>query len=104
MSCPKAPSVLEYRHKGQDYKNSQQQQVHLNALAYSKEGEMTEDKKQGKMLMLVIGVVLIALALLADRIGLGAVEGFGWKQIALLIVGIGLLAAKAKCCGSCEKK
>ena len=65
---------------------------------------MTEEKKQGKKIVLVVGVVLIALAILADVVGLGGSAGFGWKQIVLLIVGIGLVAYKTKCCGSCAKK
>ena len=66
---------------------------------------MTDDKKQGKKLVLAAGVICIALALLANVLGLGSSPVFGWKQIALLVVGIGLVVWSAKgCCGCSPKK
>ena len=64
---------------------------------------MTDDKKQGKKFVLVVGIICIALALLADVLGLGSSGGFGWKQITLLIVGIGLVAWALKGCGCIPK-
>ena len=44
------------------------------------------------ILAIVGGVIAIALALLADTIGIGAKEGtMGWKQVALLVVGAALV-------------
>jgi len=42
-------------------------------------------------LMLVVGVVLALASILADRIGLGAMPGFGWKQTLGLLVGLALI-------------
>ncbi|OGT28207.1 MAG: hypothetical protein A2Z17_02845 [Gammaproteobacteria bacterium RBG_16_66_13] len=40
-----------------------------------------------------VGLVILAASLLADRVGLGAVQGvFGWKQIIGAVVGVALLA------------
>jgi uncharacterized membrane protein len=41
--------------------------------------------------MLVVGVVLALASILADRIGLGAMPGFGWKQTLGLLVGLALI-------------
>ncbi len=42
-------------------------------------------------LAIVVGVLAVLLALLADTVGIGAKEQtFGWKQVALLLVGLGL--------------
>jgi len=38
--------------------------------------------------LLIVGLVLTALALTADLIGLGEGGGFGYKQIACLVVGV----------------
>jgi len=52
---------------------------------------------------LAAGVVLILLALLADAVGIGGEEGFGWKQaialaagLALALVGAAMLAGLLK--------
>jgi hypothetical protein len=40
----------------------------------------------------VLGVIAVLLALLADTLGIGGQEGtFGWKQVALLAVGVALV-------------
>ena len=41
--------------------------------------------------ILVIGIVILALSVLADALGLGRVEGFGWKQGLGVVVGIALI-------------
>jgi len=45
------------------------------------------------MVVLVVGVLLVLLALLADIIGVGRVPGFGWKQMLTLLVGLALIGA-----------
>ena len=42
-------------------------------------------------LMLAVGVVLAFIAIFADRIGVGATPGFGWKQALGLLVGLALI-------------
>ena len=50
-------------------------------------------QREISLLLLVAGAIAIALALLADTIGVGGQEDtFGWKQLALVIVGALLLA------------
>jgi len=45
------------------------------------------------IILLIIGLVLAALSLTADLIGLGEGSGFGYKQIAGLVVGVaGIIA------------
>ena len=45
------------------------------------------------ILLLIIGLILAALSLTADLIGLGEGSGFGYKQIAGLVVGVaGIIA------------
>ena len=46
------------------------------------------DQRQIGMVILGIGVVAILLSLLADAIGIGGADTFGWKQATLLGVGI----------------
>ena len=41
-------------------------------------------------LPLVVGIVLAFISIFADRIGLGAAPGFGWKQTLGLLVGSAL--------------
>jgi hypothetical protein len=41
--------------------------------------------------ILVIGIVILVLSVLADALGLGRVEGFGWKQALGVVVGIALI-------------
>ena len=45
------------------------------------------------ILLLIIGLVLAALSFTADLIGLGEGSGFGYKQIAGLVVGVGGIIA-----------
>jgi hypothetical protein len=40
------------------------------------------------LILLILGVLLIVLDLLIEPLQLGGGGGFGWKQIALLVVGI----------------
>ena len=48
--------------------------------------------RQMAVLAVVAGVLAIALALLADTIGIGSEEDtLGWKQMALLVVGAALV-------------
>ena len=51
---------------------------------------------QGRILaiaFIVVGVVLVLVAALADQIGFGAPGStFGWKQLVGVVVGIGLIA------------
>jgi hypothetical protein len=44
--------------------------------------------------LVVLGVIAVLLAALADPLGIGT-GGFGWKQILLLVVGVVLLVAGA---------
>jgi hypothetical protein len=44
----------------------------------------------------VAGAALVVVSLLADPIGIGGTDGFGWKQIAGAIVGgVGIVAGLA---------
>ncbi len=45
------------------------------------------------IILLIIGLVLAILSLAADLIGLGEGGGFGYKQIAGLVVGLGGIIA-----------
>jgi hypothetical protein len=42
--------------------------------------------------IVALGVVILLLSVLADALGLGRVEGFGWKQTVGVLVGIVLIA------------
>ncbi|MGC8915430.1 MAG: hypothetical protein ACP5NF_00410 [Thermoanaerobaculum sp.] len=42
---------------------------------------------------LAVGLLAALVALLADGLGLGGAPGFGWKQAALLVVGLAVAAA-----------
>ena len=43
----------------------------------------------------VVGLLLLLLSLVADRIGLGASPGVGWKQLVGAVVGLVLAGAGA---------
>ncbi len=46
--------------------------------------------------MAVAGAALVVVSLLADPIGIGGTDGFGWKQVAGAIVGgVGIVAGLA---------
>jgi hypothetical protein len=45
-------------------------------------------QKASGAFLLVLGVVLLVLSLLADRIGVGANSGFGYKQIIGVVLGV----------------
>jgi hypothetical protein len=48
--------------------------------------------KQWGALLLVAGIVILAISLLADVIGVGAQPGIiGWKQILGAVIGLGAL-------------
>jgi hypothetical protein len=54
-------------------------------------GEEEVERKLMGMVAVVLGVIAVLLALLADTLGIGGQEGtFGWKQVALLAVGVAL--------------
>lgn len=44
-------------------------------------------------LAIVAGILLVALGLLADVLGLGSYPGFGWTQLGSIIIGFIVLAA-----------
>jgi hypothetical protein len=46
------------------------------------------------LLAVVLGIALAVISALADRIDIGK-QGFGWKQIAGVIAGVGLALAGA---------
>jgi hypothetical protein len=46
------------------------------------------DKKKWGIVLLIAGTILLILSLGADVVGLGAVAGFGYKQIAGTVVGV----------------
>ena len=46
------------------------------------------DKKKWGIVLMIVGVILLILSLGADVFGLGAVPGFGYKQIAGSIAGV----------------
>lgn len=48
-------------------------------------------RQPSSWLMLVVGVVLAFISIFADRIGLGVMPGFGWKQTLGLLVGLALI-------------
>lgn len=48
-------------------------------------------KLMTRNLMVGLGAVLILVAVFADSLGLGREPGFGWKQGALLVVGLALV-------------
>ena len=55
------------------------------------------DKKKLGVLVAAAGVALAVISALADPIGLGAAEkGFGWKQIAGVVVGVAIAAFGAR--------
>ena len=45
------------------------------------------------IILIIVGLVLAALSLTADLIGLGEGSGLGYKQIAGLVVGVGGIIA-----------
>lgn len=66
---------------------------------------MAEEKKEKKCnCLLVLGIIILALGLLADVLGIGGGDGFGIKQILVVVVGavltmVGLKTSKfCKCC------
>ena len=40
-----------------------------------------------------VGIVVVAVAALADQIGLGEADAFGWKQILGVVVGVVIAVA-----------
>jgi hypothetical protein len=45
-------------------------------------------REQTGFVVVGAGVIAVLLAILADPIGIGGADGFGWKQIVLLVVGV----------------
>jgi hypothetical protein len=50
--------------------------------------------RQAGLLLIVVGVVAVLLALLADPLGIGS-GGFGWIQVLVLVVGLVLVVVGA---------
>jgi hypothetical protein len=46
------------------------------------------NKKKWGIVLLIVGAILLILSLGADMLGVGAVPGFGYKQIAGVVVGV----------------
>jgi uncharacterized membrane protein len=44
---------------------------------------------------IVLGVIAVVLAVLADPLGIGGSGSFGWKQVLLLVVGLTLVVVGA---------
>lgn len=44
------------------------------------------------MLLVLVGIALLAVSAAADPLGVGGAPGFGWKQIAGVLVGAALAA------------
>ncbi len=40
------------------------------------------------LILVVLGAILLVLGLFADSLGLGSATGFGWKQMAAVVVGV----------------
>ena len=58
---------------------------------------MGDEKKGSKCICVaVVGIILIAIGLLADLIGIGKDPGFGPQQTSVLVVGIVVLIAGLK--------
>jgi len=64
---------------------------------------MGESKDQKGEVLVIGGIILIVLAVTADLLGIGGSSGFGWKQVMVLILGIGLVLMGKKCC-KCPSK
>ena len=45
-------------------------------------------QKTVSMILVIAGILLAGMSLLADTLGIGIEIGFGWKQLAGLIVGL----------------
>ena len=45
-------------------------------------------QKTVSMMLVIAGILLAGMSLLADTLGIGIEIGFGWKQLAGLIVGL----------------
>ncbi|MBN1870322.1 MAG: hypothetical protein JW847_07105 [Candidatus Omnitrophica bacterium] len=66
---------------------------------------MTEENKKKKCnCCLILGIVILALGLLADVIGLGEVDIFGWKQILAVVIGAALVLCGTKESRFCKCK
>jgi uncharacterized membrane protein len=50
-----------------------------------------ESRRVWTGLVLAVGALLALISILADKIGLGATPGFGWKQTLGLVIGIVLV-------------
>lgn len=46
------------------------------------------DKKKWGIVILIAGIILLLLSMGADMLGVGAVPGFGYKQITGIVVGV----------------
>lgn len=57
------------------------------------EWEAAINQTRSGMAMLAIGTIVVLAGLLADPLGVGGSEGFGWKQIVAVAVGAGIAIA-----------
>ena len=46
-----------------------------------------EKKRLGQILM-ILGIIVVLVAALADPLGLGRSPGFGWRQAVVFIIGV----------------
>jgi len=65
---------------------------------------MGEGKGQKRNVFLIIGALVVIVALTADKLGIGSAPGFGWKQGALLVLGLGIAVMGMKCCKCAPKE
>jgi hypothetical protein len=68
---------------------AQSGKINLLSVVFTiKGGSTMKWQKASGAFLLVLGVVLLVLSLLADRIGVGANSGFGYKQIIGVVLGV----------------
>jgi len=65
-----------------------------------------ENERKKRNCLLVLGIILLALGLFADVLGIGASADFGWKQILVVAVGavLALTGLKTSKFCKCGKK
>lgn len=50
-------------------------------------------RKTSGYILIALGIILLLVSLAADSLGLGAVPGFGWKQLVGALIGVLALLA-----------
>lgn len=53
------------------------------------------DNPMRAWVVIALGVLLVLISLFADRLGLGGLLGFGWKQGLLLMIGAAVILVGA---------